>query len=719
MAAITVPLAHEQLNPLNPAALQAPSTGLQQLGAGLMNAGGAALDIATQQQLRTNADAVFRATNDLQNGYNAFEQQARDRRGINAAGVTADATKFFDDATLKAQSQLANPAQVTAFQREAAQLRTSGLRTIAAHEADQQRVSLVDSASASIDANIQTATSNASDPVQVAQATAAVRDRLRTVAEANGYSPERAALEERAALDKLNSSVIQAQILNSNDMGQLRQLATVSLDHPLFQSLEPATVYKLQQAARSAYTGKRADEYLQIYGHLGTSAGATALAELDHDGTPESLASEIRASVNAGLLRRRDQQQQINQRSIEGIVSDVAAGTAGRETLNAVHTLYENGTLGPEQAASYAGQIERAVRERSSDEASAAAIAQAMAEGLPLDPRNADHRKALASAFASDSRGTRVGSAQWQSVAQAYATRTRMLPEQADAWMRQAMRSPDPQLAQSAAQFYGAVQATSPDATSSVDADTRAMAATVNGMVQAGTDPTRAVETARANVLEVNAETRKRRESEFTAVKDQDSALTHAIHGDFGHFFSADPVATSALRADWQTLSREYYQKTGDINAARGLAWSDLKRTYGVSKVNGAEQVMIAPPENFGVQPHDVRADIAEFLKANPQADGSTADEILVVPDGRTLRQSAANGSGLQPSYKLVTKSGDLVRDAAGSVKMYTLPNGDEMTARIKAAQAQAAQAAQAEIDAARKEREWLYQRQQQSLYRR
>jgi hypothetical protein len=201
----------------------------------------------------------------------------------------------------------------------------------------------------------------------------------------------------------------------------------------------------------------------------------------------------------------------------------------------------------------------------------------------------------------------------------------------------------------------------------------------------------------------------EQRKTEYRAIaKDSNGALNSLIDRDMDTWLTSQPAATAALQVDFNSQTERYYQKTGDIALSRELAWKDLQRVYGPSEVNGVKQVMAAPPERFNIKPDEIRKEIGSFLGAHPQSDGSTADDIILVPDAVTLRATASimDGKPQSPSYKLITKSGDLVLDKRGIPVRYTLPTGDDLAARIKAEQDAATAKARQQVTDARAERE-------------
>lgn len=481
----------------------------------------------------------------------------------------------------------------------------------------------------------------------------------------------------------------------------------------LFMALTPEARDQVQRTATAQLVEQKVAGIVAVYQHQGSDAGTDALGELEASNLTPAMQDEVRKDVSGRLSQFRDQRRQENVATIATIERSIANDTAGSSTTRQVEDLYRIGALTPAEYGNYLGQVEASTVRRFKDGAAARELAAALNAGLPLDPNNADHRKALKSAFVSDTREMPIGSAPWQATAAAYAAKARMLPEPALGWIRQTIRSPDPQIAAAGAQFFGAIGAASPDATGEVDTDTKAFAGVVNSMIEAGTQPARAVETARTNVFELKPGIAEQRKQQYTQgssahARSSDAALDALIDRDFDTVLSRQPAASAALKADFGAQAERYFMKTGDIGLARDLAWTDLRRVYGPSSVNGSPMVMAFPPERFGVTPDDVRRDVGNFLKGNPQSDGSGAADVFVVPDAITLRQvnNSLDGRSVQPSFKLVTKTGDLVLDRHGVPQRWTLPTGEELTKRFKDAEAVAASDAQKLVEQARADRE-------------
>jgi hypothetical protein len=564
-------------------------------------------------------------------------------------------------------------------------------------------------------------------------------------------------------------------------------------------------VRQQQAQAQAAKVEAISSAVLGHYANGGPDAGAAALVKLQKSGLSSDMLNDVYAKVNAGVSRLRDVQQQAHAKDFASLYAQIESRNVGPETYLGVEKLWEAGALTPLERASLVGRIESAHIEGAKQAAVTEQIREAIATGTPLDPSNSDQRKGVAAAFATDAQGAQVGSDSWQALASAYAVRTRMLPDQASSWVRSAIRSPDPKVAAPAVQFFGSIASQAPDAASGFDTQTKAFAGMANAMIEAGTPAEKAVEVARQTTLEQNPTILKQREEAYRKATDSDSALDNYVDRDFDpSVFSGQPDATAALKLDFAQQAGRYFQYTGDLQSARDLAWQDIRRVYGVSEVNGTKQMMMMPPERFGVKSEEVRQDLAATFAGAPKelpsaglkqtgnidlhsrpvvknSDGTIStvktisigteagevviptvsddgklltndeaiaayrktgkhlgifdtvdhatvyaralheqqaqeygegtvnpDDIVLVPDSLTMRSvnDIMSGKPAMPSYKLLTKTGELVLDEHGVPLRYSLPSGEDLAARLREAQTKAAEQAQKQIGQARFDRD-------------
>jgi hypothetical protein len=668
----------------------------------------------TQRQLdQANTTAILGAESAVKERYITQSQKWLGAKGVDAVGISQRAADWWDGA-ISAASDGLTTQQTRAFKLRIDSTRLSSLEAIARHETQQKSVATEDSARSAITLAGDMAEANAHDAANVTAQRDAAERALVALGLANGWSGERAAAEHATTLRDFDRRVFASQILTGDD-ATLRAYSTARPDDATaWRGLDVADAAKLQQAARNQLAQRAAESVLSIYNVEGAQSGAQALAKVSASELPLLVIDDVRGAVDAGLSRLRQQRKGEHAQDLQRIESALARGTAGDAERQRVAALFHNNTLSPAEFASMTARIDGQQTDRAGDGAAAAELQAALAGGLPIDPKSSEQRKALTALFAAHTAGEAPGSPAWQAAAQLLAQRTRLLPEPATAWIRQAVRSPDATTAAAGASFYGATMAAAPDALDGLDSDTRAQAAALSGMLEAGATPERAHETVRGmfDLRPGIAEQRKHDLPDVT--KGNPAELQRFISQDFGAgLFHRDPTATVALRADFDRQTAAYFSRTGDTTLARQLAWSDLRRVYGPSTVNGTPQVLAFPPERFGVTPDEVHRDVAEFLAQHPQADGSTAEQVQLVPDSLTLRLAgdAMAGAAVRPSYLLIGKSGDPLTYGNGVRMRYTVPDAEALNQRLRDAEDAARKRAALAIANAKADRELARQR--------
>ena len=293
------------------------------------------------------------------------------------------------------------------------------------------------------------------------------------------------------------------------------------------------------------------------------------------------------------------------------------------------------------------------------------------------------------------------GSAEYQNVALLATNKYRQLPPEAAKFATNAVKSDDPKLVTQGALLLDAAENVAPSSYTSVPPPVRARAALVASMINAGAKPERAVQTAidTEKVSDQVLATRNRAYGQFQ--KSNSGALKGFIDRDLDpSIFYSQPAATQALSNEFDRQTRDYFRQTNDIDLARALAWTDLRRVYGTSEVNGKREVVAFPPERFTVTPQEVRKELQDLIAHNPQADGSNAEDLKVVADSDTMRNvsAAMDGHRVRPSYRLVTKTGDLARDKNHVPLRYFIPDDEEIYSRYQKKQQELADEGRADV---------------------
>lgn len=718
----------EQLRPLpNVRLRETPQSGLAEFGRGIADIGTVLDDVRRQERAKADRAAFMEADRQLGTRENSLlydpEAGAFTKQGKDALGITPSALSEYDKAGSEIEQTLTTDRQKLAFREALNQRRVDVERQLQRHEGNQREVHYAAERLAYQEAAQSSAILNYTDHGRVAKEIDKIRA---TIDQTPGLSVEQRAvmLADKAAgvhtgiIDRYlaNDQLKGAQAYYGANKGALSGESAIRVERALTQARD-----RLEAKAKQAIVNRYAATIMSEYTSAGPEAGAAELAKLAKSKLPPDVQRAVYTAVNADQSRLREVVQQENAAGLADLYTRIANNTAGNEANVEADLLWQKGAFTPTEYASLIGRIENSQLQGAIDGAASLQVRQALETGMPIDPANPKVSKALNAAFAQDVLNLKVGSEPWQAAAAAYATRTRALPEQAESWVRASLRSPDAAVAARAAQFMGGVDATAPDALSRFDPTTKSLAAMMNSMISAGTDPQKAIEAVRERVLDTNPAIMKSRTEQFSAggknslAATAPSALKSFVDRDFDTVFSSEPAVTEALAVDFKGQFEKYFVRTGDAETARELAWSDLKRVYGPTRVNGSLQMMALPPERFGISPEDVKKTVSAFIGANPQADGSSADEVVLVPDGLTLREvtNMLDGAQVMPTYGLVTKTGDKALNSAGIPQRYTLPAADDLAKRIAEGQAKAAAEAQQSIDQARADRAARRQREQ------
>ena len=690
----------------------------ESLGQGVANVGAVVYKIQQEEQLKADRAAFMDADRQSDTAANDLITHSQELQGKDAIGSSPVLLKAYDESAAQIGAKLSKRA-AAAYQESVNARRSSLQRQFDNHEGQQREEYYAKSREDYKDQAHINAVSNYTDPKAIEAEIAKVGS---AIAQTPGMDDEQKATELGLRRAGIYAGVIDRYLAN-DQVGKARAYYATIKDGAAarasyIENRINDAAKALEARAKSQWAETQAGRVLSAYATEGPDSGINAMKKFEELAAKGKITREqlgdVYAKVQQGLNLARNAKQEEHADELAGLRQNLANKSTDLSDVQKVESLWKDNTLSPTERAAYIGQIEANHIEKSGSLAAAAAVQDALATGTPLSPSNSDHRKALAAAFGQDVSAVPVGSQQFQQLATAYAVKTRMLPTQATEWAQAAARSPNPQIAAQAAQFLGAVEASAPDAASGFDSDTKAFAGMINSMIAAGTDPTEAVNTARENVFDLKPQVAEARKKAYSVGKDALSlgstgALNSYIDRDFDKsWFSSQPEASLDLKADFDSLTERYFLKTGDIAVARDNAWRDVKRAYGPSKVNGVSQLMLMPPEKFGVKPEEVRKDIGDFLTTYPQADGSAEADVIVVPDSRTMREvnNIYDGQPVSPSYRLVGKSGDLLVGKDGVPQRFFLPNGEEFAARVRKEQAEAQAVAQKQVDEARANRD-------------
>lgn len=190
-----------------------------------------------------------------------------------------------------------------------------------------------------------------------------------------------------------------------------------------------------------------------------------------------------------------------------------------------------------------------------------------------------------------------------------------MMPSKMASMIRTGLRSGDPKKVDAALQWAGAVMGVKPNIFAGVDGtkDINDNVLTFRHMVD---DQGYSSEEANAKIVEMNtpgyqgsvSDTIKNQNIDKTikdnlSVDDISKAFdTTPLNPFQSPAVGLNPKVQGEMWTTYVELWRENYNKNGDVGLSKTLALDQLKRTWGVTMVNGSETVMPYPPEKvFGV----------------------------------------------------------------------------------------------------------------------
>lgn len=700
---------------------------------GLAQAGNVIGEVVRHEKLQADRTAVTAADDQRQQWMNDAlyhpENGAFAKKGVNALGVGETVLADYDKEAQRIAAGLTGKRQQLAFTESSRQGRLALQQQLNRHESEQRSVYQDQADKSRINTAVQTAALAYSDPKVIGEQRQAVDAVLLNQKDRKGWDGPTFDAARQEAYGAMHGNVIERQLADGKLKDARAYLNAVGKDLTADDNfkLDNVITAREKQAEAEAKAGLSVarEEFRQ---EMADIAGAAL------SGLPVVIPSRREAVALFGPAK--GEKYFAHLQSLQQLSSKVAGfNQMTSKELEALKT-----DLKPTQQEGAAEQalalrevkpqIDRILAERKADpvgylSTASPAVAEA-SQGLASNAEGSgrayfqavEAEKARLGIFSTEifPKDAPPGSTEWQQAALLATNKYRQLPLQASKWIDGAMRSSDPNVTAQAATLFDAVNNLE-GAYSNVSTESKTKAAMVSSMLNAGADPERAVQAA-TDAMKVPEAVRAQRNVEFkkTIQPANKGALNGYIDRDYDPgLLVAQPGAAAkalaggaALQADFDRQVASYYQSTGDADIARELAWSDLRRVYGPTRVNGENVMTAFPVERFGITPDEVRKEIGAALAAFPQSDGTGADDVTLVADGDTYRQvnAAMSGKRVQPSYRLVTKTGDLVRNSKGTPLRYTLPDQQQLLQRYQEDQVRAAAEGEVAIKEARADRE-------------
>jgi hypothetical protein len=618
-------------------------------------------------------------THDPQTG--AFTKQGKD-----AFGISQQYLPQFDQQAQKIISSVPDPIARQHAQLAAAQVRNQLSEQLDAHELQQHKEFGINTAKASIALAQEAGASNYNHPDILATNLDHVDASLESLGQQQGWSSDMLDQAKHEAHVQFHQGVL-TNMLADNKIG----MANAYLDS-VRSELKPQEIKLAEHAIQEGQVKATTDSVMAAYGQ-DTRQGAKAITDLPNSGLTQEqqfqVTQEVERQRSALLMQRRQDPRVMNQ--LTALQDSIAKGEPTPAALGQIDSLWHKGALSDDQRMSLRERVNGITAAQPDDQTRMNWITDHVQNRVPIDPKSQDNQKLVGQYFDSITKGVKPGTPEYTNYAADVTARVGVIPEPAVAWARAQMVGGDPASAARASDLLSRVMEASPrDVSYAIDTREKAMAEGVSLAVKSGADPMAAVEMARQNALMSESQTKALEEQWKKYAKAQPSDLTSRLGQDERFkpgWFTSVPKVPTAMQAEYDTLTQEYFRYTGgDVNQARTLASNDLKRVWGVSEVNGQRELMAYAPEQMypGLKPDVVRNDIKTAVP------GQDASKVRLAMDPqRTARTQGAEWNLVAPD-----KNGmlEVMRDPKGNPLIYRLPISKEDFAAANEPQRRAAQ---------------------------
>lgn len=232
-----------------------------------------------------------------------------------------------------------------------------------------------------------------------------------------------------------------------------------------------------------------------------------------------------------------------------------------------------------------------------------------LSAGAPLDPKNKAHRRLVDRELTAILQETGdIAAPETRTAVARLVKLTNIIPDQLKQVTNAARITGSVEAVAATADVVARISETAPIQYAQFSPDDRAFYGMVNSLIRANMDPTDAVDAVRERMNAPEAD-RKIADQRYSAALRGDpniEAATNWAQNQFDAFlghhtiFGREPAANAIpndLLADYESLTRVFFDKTQDIETARSLAQQELTATWARTEINGEAEVMRYAPE--------------------------------------------------------------------------------------------------------------------------
>ena len=491
------------------------------------------------------------------------------------------------------------------------------------------------------------------------------------------------ALHTASALPKEQGDAVIAK-LESDDRDRLNALVAA---HVITPEQANDLHSKMVDNASQQMTGQRIDLSLQpILQTMRSNVEAAdkLIVQPDPSLTPEENTARVQEYEKE---REAYEQQQTHAYAdqLGQVHQQLAGGAFGQQVESNLHQLYQAGALSQEGLYSGLAESIRNQKKRIGDEADMQLI-DAIVHGDPghsgpLDPQNKAEAAAVDKYFQEHiSQSGAVSGDQYAAGAAQITKLTGIVPSSVESHIRIGLLSGDPVRGANAAALAAKIVSVNPTANVFQRSPRlAALASLINTNAQAGMSPQASYAMA-VRTTDLPLEQRKIRDATYApTIKAQGSnaaylqkTLGEEASGFLG-FKHSLPVPIG-MQAEFENLTRRFFDETGNLQQARELATATVKQTWGPSRINGAVELMKWPIPDSQVSV--IRSDIANEAKSVGYP-GDPAN-LHLVPTATT---DATRGRSWGVVYTDKQGLTDVLLDKHNRPVSYHLPTGPDFAA--------------------------------------
>lgn len=428
-------------------------------------------------------------------------------------------------------------------------------------------------------------------------------------------------LTQRPVVKNGDGSISTVRSASFNIDGKEVLLPTVSQDGKLLSNDEAITLYRRTGNNLGTFESPEAATAYAQQLHLAQAAQyATDGNQLQIVGSPSYRLGTFEQQQNwvqkAHMQLSKNEAETAKQKAAYNAAynSDFEiALNRGQKSYADIEQAYQSGLISPEQRQQYTTKLDEYNHLTLKDKEGAQRVNLALGGTGFLDPKNADDKKAVDNHYKAwlDAvqnqaaiSGAPVDAATLQSKQIELVNRYGMIPTTLQGALRGQLRSGSADQKAAAADMIDKLRVKNPELLNDfADEDIKA-AINLNSLVSAGYSPDKAVQRI-ADQLKVTPEIKKNRDEQFTAAlkanKPEDiirSQLTSWLPSwlPFTGPEAANPrTIPPEMQADFTTLARDEFLRTGNFDAASKSSLQQLQKTWGPSAVG------VGNPKSSGI----------------------------------------------------------------------------------------------------------------------